>query len=166
MLTKNCYMVTSFGKYHGLKYPTSTQVEIWFLKRNALSGRKIAKQKAVTPAFISKTLKEANKRIKVLLESTAKASKITLDLISPELGFARGNSHIFNITAYITFSPENNIQVWYEHKGDCANCEEYTHCRSVLLREIKERNIKLENPQLRPTDLGDLLFRKLEEMVE
>lgn len=156
-------MVTGFGKYHSLKYPTKTQVEIWFLKRNALSGRKIAKQKDVTPAFISKTLKEANKRIKALLEHTAKSSKISLDLLNPELGFAKGKSQIFNLTAYITFSPENNIQVWYEHKGDCSSCDQFDHCRSVLLQEFKERDIKLDNPHLRPTDLGDFLFRTLEE---
>ncbi|MFX0152659.1 MAG: PCYCGC motif-containing (lipo)protein [Candidatus Hodarchaeota archaeon] len=159
-------MVTNFGKYHRIRYPTKTQVEIWFLKRNDISGRKIAKQKDVTPAFISKTLKIANKRIKSLLENTAKANKISLNLISAELGFAKGKSHIFNLAAYITFSPENGVQVWYDHKGDCATCEEFTHCRTVLLQEFKERNIKLDNTQLRPTDLGDYLFQKLEDMVK
>jgi len=159
-------MVTSFGKYQRLKYPTKTQIEVWFLKRNDLSGRKIAKQKEVTPAFISKTLKEANKRVKSLLENAAKANKITLDLISAEQGFAKGKSHMFHLAAYITFSPENGIQVWYDHKGDCATCEEFTRCRNVLLQEFKERNIKLNNPQLRPTDLGDLLFQKLEEKAK
>jgi hypothetical protein len=159
-------MLTNFGKYHSIKYPTRTQVEIWFLKRNALSGRKIAKQKDVSPAFVSKTLKIANKRIKSLLENTAKTNKISLDLVSAELGFAKGQSRIFNITAYITFSPENGLQVWYNHKGDCATCEEFFHCRTVLLQEFKERNIKLDNAQLQPTDLGDYLFQKLEEMAK
>ncbi|UCE12477.1 MAG: hypothetical protein JSV04_09805 [Candidatus Heimdallarchaeota archaeon] len=159
-------MVTSFGKYQPLKYPTKTQVEIWFLKRNDLSGRKIAKQKDVTPAFISKTLKEANKRVKSLLGNAAKANKITLDLISAEQGFAKGKSHMFNQTAYITFSPENGIQVWYDHKGECSICEEFEECRKVLLQEFKARNLKLDNPTQRPTDLGELLFKTLEEMVE
>ncbi len=159
-------MVTNIGKYYQIKYPTKTQVEIWFLKRNEISGRKIAKQRDVTPAFISKTLKEANKRIKSLLESTAKTNKITLELISAELGFAKGESHIFNLTAYITFSPENGVQVWYEHKGDCVTCDELIHCRTILLKEFKERNIKLENPHLQPTTLGEQLFQKLEELAK
>jgi hypothetical protein len=159
-------MLINFGKYQRIRYPTQTQVEVWFLKRNALSGRKIAKQRNVTPAFISRTLKEANKRIKTLLENTAQANKITLDRISAELGFAKGKSHMFDRTAYITFSPENGVQVWYDHKGDCTTCEELTHCRKILLQEFKERNIKIDNPQLRPTNLGDILFQKLEEMVQ
>ena len=66
-------MLTNIGKYFQLKYPTRAQVEIWILKRNNLSGRKIAQQRDVTPAFVSKTLKEANKRIKSLLKSSDKA---------------------------------------------------------------------------------------------
>ncbi len=158
-------MVTNLGKYHPLKYPTLIQVEIWFLKRNAISGRKIAKERGVTPAFISKTLKEANKRIKILLKSTAKTNKISLDFISPEHGFAKGRSHMFGIKAYITFSPENGIQVWYVHKGNCSTCEEFSHCRDLLIKEFKERNIKIDNPQLRPTDLGDILLKHLEELA-
>lgn len=159
-------MLTDLGKYHKLKYPTKTQVEIWFLKRGDLSGRSIASQKDVSPAFISKTLKEANKRIKSLLESTAKANKISLELISDEQGFARGRSHMFDITAYITFSPENGIHVWYDHEGDCVKCHEYAHCRKVLLQEFKERNIRINDPKKRPSDLGNDLFRKIQEMLK
>jgi hypothetical protein len=159
-------MVINLGKYQRIRYPTKTQVEVWFLKRNALSGRKIAKRKDVSPAFISKTLKEANNRIEALLENTAKANKITLELLSAKQGFAKGRSHMFDVTAYITFSPENGVQVWYEHKGDCSSCEELSHCRKILLQEFKERNIKIDNPQLRPTDLGDYLFQKLEEIAK
>ena len=136
------------------------------MKRNNISGRKIAKQRNVTPGFISKTLKEANNRIESLLEYSARANKITPELISKELGFIKGKSHMFNCTAFITFSPENGVQVWYDHIGDCVSCDEFTHCKTILLQEFKERNIRLENPQMRPTDMGKLLFKTLEEMVK
>ena len=149
-----------------VKYPTDNQLKLWTLKRNKLTGKEIAEQSSVSPAFVSKTLKEANKRIKAILENSARMNKIKLNLISVELGFARGFSYMFNIQSYITFSPENGVQVWHEHKGDCVKCEEYTLCREMLLQEFKERNLKPPHPSTRPTDLGEILFKKLEEMVE
>ena len=152
--------------YKPLVYPTKTQVELWFLKRCRHSGKEIAKQKEISPAFVSKALKEANKRITSILQETARTNKIALDLLSSELGFARGHSRMFDLKAYITFSPANGVQVWYDHKGDCANCEEFDECRKNLFQEYKERNITLKKPALRPTDLGEFLFTTLEAMVK
>ncbi|MFX1512321.1 MAG: hypothetical protein ACFFCQ_07030 [Promethearchaeota archaeon] len=149
-----------------IKYPTDNQIEIWVLNRENLTGREIAKRKKVSPAFVSKTLKRTNRLIKDLLENAARMNKIKLDLMNEELGFARGMSHVFNVKAYLTFSPENGVNVWFEHKGECGSCEEFGHCRQTLLLEFKERNIKVRNPTLQPTDLGELLFKKLEEMVK
>ncbi len=150
-----------------LKYPTEKQLEIWKLKRDKLKGKEIAKQKAVTTGFVSKTLIDANERIRGLLENAAYMNKITLEVLSEEVGFARGQSHMLGgIQCYITFSPQNGVQVWYEHKGECVNCEKYTMCRDILIQEFKERNIHLNNPQLRPTDLTEVLFQHLEEKVK
>jgi hypothetical protein len=148
------------------KYPTDKQLEIWKLKRTKLSGKEIATQKDVTPGFVSKTLTEANQRIKGLLENAAHMNKITLELLNEELGFARGQSHMLNIRCYITFSPKNGVQVWYEHKGNCVSCEKYTLCREILLQEFKERNLRIENQSIRPTDLVELLFQQLEELAK
>ena len=146
------------------KFPTEIQVEIWKLNRDKVSGRKIAKEKEVTPAFVSKTLKEASKRIENLMLDHARANKIKLDLVNIELGFARGFSKMLNVKAFITFSPSNGVQVWYEHKGECASCELLDTCRSFLKIEFDERNIKLESETLAPTDLGEKLFDKLEAL--
>ena len=159
-------MLNKFGKYRRIRYPTESQIEIWYLKRIKLSGKKIAKQKEVTPAFVSKSFVEAKKRIKSLLNETAASNKVSLDLLNETIGFARGYSHIFNVKAYITFSPKNGVQVWYDHEGDCISCERFGQCRKILLQEFSERNIKLDNPQLRPTDLGKLLFKILEERAQ
>ena len=148
-----------------VKYPTETQVEIWALKRNQLSGREIAAKKDVTPGMVSKTLSEANNRIKALLQNAARMNKITIKVISPELGYARGVSHMFDVNAYITYSPDNGVQVWYDHEGRCVQCEKYSFCRESILQEFKERNIKVEDPHLRPTDLVEKLLTILEERL-
>ncbi len=148
------------------KAPTKRQVTIWALKRNKMTGREIAQQIRVDPAFVSRSLKEANKRIEELLEEAGRMNKIKLSLVNGEMGIAHGHSHIFNIDAHITFSPVNGLQVWYEHKGECTSCEEFVECRKALLQEFKERNIEAPNSTLRPTDLSDYLFEKIEAMLE
>ena len=159
-------MLTGFDSYRRIRYPTETQVEIWFLKRNKISGKKIAKKKEISPAFVSKAFVEAKKRIRSLLEETAKSNKITLSIINESIGFAKGFNHTFNVESYITFSPKNGIQVWYDHEGECTVCERYGQCRKIILQEYKERNIKIVDPQLRPTDLGRHMFRILEEQAK
>jgi hypothetical protein len=136
------------------------------LKREQLTGREIAAKRNITAGMVSKTLTEANNRVKGLLQNAARMNKITLKLISPELGYARGISHMFNVNGYITFSPNNGVQVWYDHKGDCVQCEKYAFCRDVIQQEFKERRIPLENPNLRPTNLVETLLATLEAMVE
>ncbi|PWI49091.1 hypothetical protein CEE45_02810 [Candidatus Heimdallarchaeota archaeon B3_Heim] len=149
-----------------VKYPTDTQIEIWTMKRGQLTGREIAAKRSVTPGMVSKTLTEANTRVKALLQNAARMNKITLKVISPEHGYARGLSHMFNVKAYITFSPENGVQVWYDHKGDCVKCDKYSYCRESILQEFKERNIEIENRSLRPTDLVEILLSTVEKMLE
>jgi hypothetical protein len=152
--------------YSAPKYPSSKQVEIWSLKRENYLGKDIAEKKSVSPARVSQLLKEANERIGNLLETTAKANKIQLEVISAQLGYAQGVSCIFNVQAYITFSPANGLQVWYDHKGHCGDCEEFADCRRIILQEFRERKIRVPNEFLQPTDLGELLFRTVEEMLK
>ena len=147
------------------KFPTDTQIEFWVLNRDNYSGREIAKEKKVTPAFVSQTLKEANERIDTLLRDAAKANKIHLNYINKELGFARGKSFILKMTVFITFSPTNGVQVWYKQKGSCVGCEVYDECRTALLQEFKERNLPIDNPTLAPTHLSEILFDYLEKMI-
>ncbi|MFW9993025.1 MAG: hypothetical protein ACFFD4_13360 [Candidatus Odinarchaeota archaeon] len=148
------------------KYPTDKQAMIWNLKRNNLTGEEIAKKENVTPGFVSKTLKETNKRIKGLLENAARMNKITLEILNEELGIARGHSHVLNMQVFITYSPVNGVQVWYEHEGDCVSCKQFSECREALIQEFKERNLPVPSPTLRPTDLSDILLEKIAEMLE
>ena len=147
-----------------LKQPSKKQLELWSLKRKKLSGKEIAAQKNVTTGFVSKTLSDANQRIRGLLENAANMNKVSIENLSEELGFARGKSHMLNVKCYITFSPRNGVQVWYEHKGNCASCEKFALCKDILLKEFEERSIEIPSSTLQPTDLVEVLFNKLEEI--
>ena len=148
-----------------LKYPSEKQIEIWNFNREKKSGREIALLKSVTPGFVSKTLKEANERIKDLIINTAKSNKITINEsdINEKKGFAKGYSPIFNTPVKITFPPVNGIQLWYEHKGECALCSEFDNCRRTIIQEFKDRNIKIENESLEPTELSEILLNEIEK---
>jgi hypothetical protein len=148
------------------KYPNDDHLEIWNLNRNKVSGKDIANLKNVTPASVSKTLKITNKRIEDLLINAAKSNRITLEYIDPVLGFAKGHHHSLNDTANLTFSPQNGIQIWYLHEGDCANCDIFDECRKILLNEFKARNLTPKSDTLAPTDLIDELIINLEILSE
>ena len=149
-----------------IKYPTDKQLKIWKMKRDQLTQKEIAEKRKITVGFVSKSLSEANSRIEGLLQSTANENKITLEVLNGELGYARGKSHMFDVMAYITFSPKNGVQVWYEDKGDCTNCEKYAYCREVIQQEFKERKIKLVSPLLQPTLLIEILIAEIEKRLE
>lgn len=149
-----------------IRYPSDKQLEIWKLRRDKLKGREIADKKDITEAAVSKSLKEANKRIKDLIEYSARMNKIELERTSAKLGFAWGKSHTFKLKAWITFSPVNGVHVWYKHEGACEACGELGYCRSVLKQEFKERNLKLPSEMMKPSKLAELLFQILEAMVE
>ncbi|MHA2174461.1 MAG: hypothetical protein ACXABI_06500 [Candidatus Hodarchaeales archaeon] len=155
-----------FASPRKTKYPTDAQLEIWTLNRNNIQGKEIAKLKNVTSAFVSKTLKLTTKRIEGLLVNAAKTNRITLDIIDPVLGFAKGYHHTLKDIAHLTFSPRNGVQVWYEHQGDCTDCEIFDECRNMLLNEFEERNLKPKSETLAPTNLADELFLNLEALSQ
>jgi hypothetical protein len=136
------------------------------MKRDQLKQKEIAEKRKVTIGFVSKSLSEANNRIEVLLQNTANGNKISLDVLNGEQGYARGKSHMFDVIAYITFSPKNGVQVWYEDKGDCIKCEKFAYCREVILQEFKERKIKFDSPLLQPTLLIERLIAEIEKRFE
>ncbi|UCG70620.1 MAG: hypothetical protein JSV09_06275 [Thermoplasmata archaeon] len=133
------------------------------MKRNKqMIGNEIAETKAITTATVSKSLKEAKDRIANLLKNTARSNKVKLDLISPKLGYARGYSPTLKLRVYITYSPINGIQVWYDHQGECAMCEELNGCKQALFQEFKEREIEIPSKTMPPTDLSAFLFTQIE----
>ncbi len=152
--------------YQNIKYPSATQVVIWQLKRAQHTGKRIAEQKQISPASVSKFLKEANARVLALLKNAAKMNKIHLELNSARFGFARGYSHVFNVPAYITYSPVNGVNVWYHHEGTCEACDDFTPCRKSLIKEFEERNIEVPDDVIRPTFLAEIIFEKIEKMIK
>lgn len=141
-------------------YLTPRQKLIWDLKRKGFSEVGVARELKVTRQTIHKALDSANSKVCMALEEAAKINKIRVKLVDPARGILAGYSPNFKTEVLITFSAKNGVQVWYEHEGDCKNCDQLQVCKEFLISEAKERNIKLPESanSLSPSKLAELLF--------
>lgn len=96
---------------------------------------------------------------KTLLEM-AKSNQIEVQSVNFEKGILFGKSVPLNTGAIIFVSAKYGVQVWYEHDGDCNNCNRYKDCMEILWDLADEMNIKLQTTD-DPTKLADELFQKL-----
>jgi hypothetical protein len=93
----------------------------------------------------------------------AKANQIEAESINSRYGILFGYSIPFKVNAVIFVSEKHGIQVWYEHEGDCDNCERYKRCMELLWDFADEMKIKLEKAA-NPTRLADELFERLRRL--
>jgi hypothetical protein len=115
-----------------LKYPTKKQSLIWFKRRKKVRPFEIAEQLRVSRAFVSKSQRIANQRIKRLMEHAASINRVELAKVSPQHGFAFGYCPSQDANTYITYSPKIGVQVWLDHVGDCAGCSQNEECERIL----------------------------------
>ncbi|MDD1749905.1 MAG: hypothetical protein LUO89_08515 [Methanothrix sp.] len=140
------------------------QFEFWKLRRARISNITIATNFRISRQAVSKALLTIDGKIETTLREMAKANKIAIVKINPQLGVLLGRSVPLGIDAVIFVSGSHGVQVWYEHDGDCGACEEYAECIELLWDYANELDIKL-NRTADPTKMAEELFSKLKEMV-
>jgi hypothetical protein len=142
------------------RYPTKQQSLIWLKRRSNIPPSVIAKELKVSRPFVSQAQKIAEGRIKKLLLSAAQMNRISIDDMSTEFGFARGYNPMNNAKTYITFSPEYNVQVWFDHEGDCGKCELHSECDRILRGLAIEWGFSIPK-ELNPSQVAKTLFDKI-----
>ncbi len=141
---------------------TDKQTLVWRLWRRGLSISKIATKLGISRQAVHKNLKTAKIKIYKALISTAKAAKINVKEIDVDKGFLMGWNPGLKVKVYVTFSPRNGVQVWFEHKRDCKKCPFHDECLKILLTEAEEREIPLPNAdKLEPSQLAEVFFKEL-----
>jgi len=140
------------------------QFEFWKLRRARIPNTTIATNFGIARQAVSKALLKIDGKIETTLCEMAKANKIAIMKINPQLGVLLGRSVPLGVDAIIFVSGNHGVQVWYEHDGDCRMCEEYTKCIELLWDYADELNIKL-NRTADPTKMAEELFAKVKEMV-
>ena len=146
-------------------YLTSYQAKVWGLFRKGLSQTRIASNLGVSRQAIHKTIGKANKSILRALLDTAQINKLDIRMVNPERGILVGYSQGFQSRVFLIYSPENGVQLWYEHQGQCEGCRRREECSLKLLEIAKEWEIELtkEETALPPTLIAEKLFSEVNE---
>ncbi len=150
-----------------LKYPTKTQSLIWFKRRMKVRPFEIAEELKVSRAFVSKSQRIANQRIKRLMEHAASINRVELAKVSPQHGFAFGYCPSHDSDTYITFSPKIGVQIWLDHIGDCGSCSQNQECERILRALADDWGLKITEgvpptvkaKRLFETIMGELKWR-------
>lgn len=146
--------------FTSLRYPTKQQGVVWLKRRQKVPPSMIAKEMKVSRPYITKAQRTAEGRIEKLMRHTASVNRITIKRMSPTYGLAVGFCPSYNSDAYITFSPNHGLQVWYDHIGDCESCEEKSSCEQVLRNLADEWEIDIQE-NVQPTLLAKTLFSEI-----
>jgi len=138
--------------------------EFWKLRRDHVSNITIATSLGISRQAVSKALLAIDGKIETALLTMAKANKISVGKINPQLGILFGRSVPMDTDAVIFISEKHGVQVWYEHDGDCETCEEYTACIELLWDYADE--LKMSLSQIAdPTKMAEELFVKVKEIA-
>ncbi|MCF2137855.1 MAG: hypothetical protein K9W43_11545 [Candidatus Thorarchaeota archaeon] len=146
------------------RYPTKRQSIIWLKRRQEVPPSQIAVELGVSRPFVSQAQRIAEQRISKLLVHTAKMNRIKLEHISKRYGFAIGYCPANKTTAYITYSPEYQIQVWYDHEGDCSSCPLHDECEQILKGLALEWKIGIPQGK-QPTEIAKFLFDNIKRRL-
>ncbi|VVB62792.1 Uncharacterised protein [uncultured archaeon] len=140
------------------------QFELWKLRRARMPNMSIARNFGISRQAVSKALLTIDGKIDTALREMAKANKIAIKRINPQLGVLLGRSVPLGADAIIFVSGNHGVQVWYEHDGDCGMCEQYAECIELLWDYADELKIALDRTA-DPTKIAEELFAKVKEMV-
>jgi hypothetical protein len=139
------------------------QFEFWRLRRSGLPNINIARLFKISKQAVSKALITMDDRIEKTLQEMARSNQIEVERVISERGILFGHSVPFNASAIIFVSAKHGMQVWYEHEGNCGECNRYAQCIELLWDFADEMKIKLEKTE-DPTKLADELFEKLRRL--
>ncbi|HSD57611.1 MAG TPA: hypothetical protein VLB04_05465 [Methanotrichaceae archaeon] len=145
-------------------FTNEKQFEFWRLRRARIPNTTIATNFGISRQAVSKALLTIDGKIETALRGMAKANKIAIVKINPQLGVLLGRFVPLGADAIIFVSGNHGVQVWYEHDGDCEACEEYAECIELLWDYADELGIAL-NRTADPTKMAEELFAKVKEMV-
>ncbi|MFB3766585.1 MAG: hypothetical protein ACE14P_15255 [Methanotrichaceae archaeon] len=145
-------------------FTNEKQFEFWKLRRARIPNITIAMDFGISRQAVSKALLTIDGKIETALREMAKANKIAIERINPQLGVLLGRSVPLGVDAIIFVSGKHGVQVWYEHESDCGICEQYAECIELLWDYADELKIVL-NRTADPTKMAEELFAKVKEKV-
>jgi hypothetical protein len=129
-------------------------------RRRSVSPSDIATDLKVSRPYISKAQRIAEKRITKLLRNAASINRIDIERLSSKFGFALGYCYTHKTNTFITFSPDFGVHVWYDHIGNCDECERKSECSEILRGLAKEWQINISEDKA-PSTFAGYLFSEI-----
>lgn len=140
------------------------QFAFWRMRRSGTSNITIANLLGISRQAVSRALLVMDEKIETTLREMAQANQIAIEKINPERGVLIGRSIPFQAAAIIFVSEKHGMQVWYEHDGDCGDCQRYTECIELLWDYATELGIAIEKTA-DPTTMAEELFANVKAVV-
>jgi len=125
------------------------------------------KAEAWSPAYVSRVLNRARKKIAKALKEHANSHRLDIETLPDYKGLLIGFDYQTSAQVYIIFTEKLGTIVWYKHGSYagklCPDCPKEDECRETLDTIIHEHNIQLrdDEKQLYMTDQSIAIFNKL-----
>ena len=125
------------------------------------------KAEAWSPAYASRVLNRARKKIAKRLREHANSHRLDIETVLDYKGLLIGFDFQTNTEVYIVFTKNLGIIVWYKHDSYagklCPQCPKENECRGALNTIISEYQISLraDEKQLFMTEQSIAIFGKL-----
>jgi hypothetical protein len=120
-----------------------------------------------SPAYVSRVLNRARKKIAKTLKEHANSHRLDIETLLDYKGLLIGFDYQTTAQVYIVYTEKLGTIVWYKHDSYagklCPECPKEEECRDTLDAIIHEHNIQLrvEEKQLYMTEQSIAIFNKL-----
>jgi len=120
-----------------------------------------------SPAYVSRVLNRARKKIAKTLKEHAKSHRLDVESLLDYKGLLIGYDYQISTQVYIVYTQKLGIIVWYKHDSFagklCPECPKDCDCRETLDTIIQEYNIPLrkDEEELCMTKQSITIFNKL-----
>lgn len=152
----------------GVGYLTPREVEIWKLRRLGFKQIDIAEKLGIHRQGVNRSIHSIDSKIGQALNEAAELHKLDIWGTDLDQGIIEAYSQALCVTAIISFTESNGVQVWYMYKGNCSQCNRVPQCRSLLMNEAEERGINLNSKDREesPSVIARRIFSRYSNMVE
>jgi hypothetical protein len=104
-------------------------------------------EKEWSPAYVSRILNRARKKIAKALIERANSHRLDIESLLDYKGLLIGFDYQANAQVYIIFTERLGIIVWYKHDSYagklCRECPKESECREILDTIMEEYNINM-----------------------
>jgi hypothetical protein len=135
--------------------------------KNTSSIAEEHKAEAWSPAYVSRVLNRARKKIEKTLKEHANSHRLDIEALLDYKGLLIGFDYQTSAQVYIVYTEKLGTIVWYKHDSYagklCPECPKEKECRETLDTVINEHSIQLrvDEEKLYMTEQSIAIFNKL-----